>query len=676
MAQVTLNSEKFGALFTSMERQLVMQSSFLESMYNMQVARFNFEKDRAKDEARDRERAKLQAEESAKKISDDAGQRGGPSGDPDLSREQKENLLGALLPGIGTLIGSAVGTLGGLSLANAGRFMFKGGAALVLGPHIGEFVAGFIEEGLSNFDLSGIGLDGDDKAVIANSLGKAAKFAVYGSIFGKRGALIAAGGSLAGDVLTKAIFGDDVPENIFGTGLTAADAMSIGSMIGLAFGPSLIKRSFFSGANAPLEGDERSPRLKGTLRRVFSNRFASRALAAGGILAVGGIIGDAINNEMGSTEGGDAINKIANFAAFGSIFGVKGALIGAAVGGLIVAGGAMMNWMKNRSDKYKAQVLNDADAAIREAEEKFNAGQHEAAQAAIEEGNERIGAYLRTVGRDADAAIQRAQQASNIARALADSAQTDLDRMEALKAEEEALRNESYAQNSQVPLVTDVDRNVPGHINPSDEIWVNAYNYMKNQLDQDKTLDAAIAETTFRLGIVPSNDNINKLRRMFSGSPGMQTESPSVSLPSAGISAEEVLQKARSIISDEDFYFALQSGLVPKYRMPLPMGTQESAEKSIREIIENNEARKRLSLLQTASAGFQPEVAGQVGAVALVEASKVLMDAGASMAQSVGVAAQAAAKIRGGGGGLGFAMGNFGSSMDNTLRAGMLPFNT
>jgi hypothetical protein len=182
MAQVTLNSEKFGALFASMERQLVMQSSFLESMYNMQVARANFEKDKAKDEARDRERARLQAEESAKKISDDAGQREGPSGDPELSNEQKENLLSALLPGVGTLIGSAIGTLGGLSLAGAGKLMFKGGAVVFLAPLIGDFVSGFIEQGLTELDVP---LSDEGKALFGAALGSATTWGLIGSILAK-----------------------------------------------------------------------------------------------------------------------------------------------------------------------------------------------------------------------------------------------------------------------------------------------------------------------------------------------------------------------------------------------------------------------------------------------------------------------------------------------------------
>ena len=46
---VNINLDKFSKVFSSMERQLVMQSSFLESIYNQNIAAFNLEKDKIAD---------------------------------------------------------------------------------------------------------------------------------------------------------------------------------------------------------------------------------------------------------------------------------------------------------------------------------------------------------------------------------------------------------------------------------------------------------------------------------------------------------------------------------------------------------------------------------------------------------------------------------------------------
>ena len=56
---VNINLDKFSKVFSSMERQLVMQSSFLESIYNQNIDAFNLEKDKIADE--ERRRAQLES---------------------------------------------------------------------------------------------------------------------------------------------------------------------------------------------------------------------------------------------------------------------------------------------------------------------------------------------------------------------------------------------------------------------------------------------------------------------------------------------------------------------------------------------------------------------------------------------------------------------------------------
>lgn len=178
MALENIDLSKFEKLFSSMERQLIMQSSFLESMYNLAV-----------DEREDR--ISRQNELDIARVEDRAryDQQLEDSGRAQITTDQRDSLFSSLF-------GMIPGILSGISLAGVGSLLIKGGMLAIIAPAIGKFVEGFINQALTELeDAAGFELPGEFKSGISAVLGDAAKWFTIGKLIGgKFGALFGATG--------------------------------------------------------------------------------------------------------------------------------------------------------------------------------------------------------------------------------------------------------------------------------------------------------------------------------------------------------------------------------------------------------------------------------------------------------------------------------------------------
>jgi hypothetical protein len=219
--------EKFTKLFSSMEKQLVIQSSFLESLYDLTVEEREDRKSRDKLEAIARREDRSQYVEER----DTTGGRS-KSGKPDEkdSKEQATSLFSGIFGPIAEMIPKI---LSGLSIAGIGALLIKGGIFAVLAPAIGTFIEDFVETALLD-----LGASSEAAKSFGSALGRAGTFAALGSIFGKRTALlfgIAGGASSIFDDEIRDLF-DSNKDGIveaFGMQLSADNVvMGIGAALG------------------------------------------------------------------------------------------------------------------------------------------------------------------------------------------------------------------------------------------------------------------------------------------------------------------------------------------------------------------------------------------------------------------------------------------------------------
>lgn len=234
MAIENIDMSKFARLFSTMERQLVMQSSFLESMYNIAV------EDREDRISRENELDIARVEAKARyDQSEDVGNA------PTINEEQKTNIFSSIL-------GMIPGILGGISMAGIGSILIKGGMLAILAPAIGKFVEGIASTALTEIEKSfNLGLSEEFKNSVSSALGDAAKWASIGKMIGGRvGGIFAATGFVYSQIYDNLDIGKDGkiasgflkgfdPEEVsgFGAALGGAFALALPSLIPAIAGP-------------------------------------------------------------------------------------------------------------------------------------------------------------------------------------------------------------------------------------------------------------------------------------------------------------------------------------------------------------------------------------------------------------------------------------------------------
>jgi hypothetical protein len=328
---VTLDAAKFEKLFGSIEKQLIMQSSFLESVYNIQTHQVELDKEREETRRRELQLLTMRQNEDKQKGDEDK-----PTEVVNEVKAKPSNLFSTLMA---------------LALDAFGLFEFKNILGLGLAAALAGPISGFLS-GVIGTALEGAGASPTFANSMGDALGRAGAWSAMGSVFGKKAALLfgVAGGasSIFEDQVGRMFdtnkdgiataFGVELsPEVVTGIGT----AMGIGSAAMLEYGP--IQSKLLMGVSMLLGayGDTAAKWLEEKTGGVVPADFTSGAV--------------------------DALSMAAYGASLGMMFGPTGAIIGGIAGFAISAGNAFYDWIqaegkKNREANLK-KLSDDFEAA-------------------------------------------------------------------------------------------------------------------------------------------------------------------------------------------------------------------------------------------------------------------------------------------------------------------------
>jgi len=211
--------------------------------------------------------------------------------------------------------------------------------------------------------------------------------------------------SLGGILKTAALaiaapFAYKFVEGFFGEfGLNGIEAagVTLGGLIALKTTKSLIKDVL----------------AKDTTKK-FMRGFLGKAGIATGIGIIGSLIGNAVGDAFENPELGDDISQVANIAALGSFFGIKGLIIGAVAGLALTLGQKLLDWFNNQDKKYRDKLDEKLAANMAEADKAFEEGDYETASKLSAENLARTDQELKNneqrLGVEARESVKRAKE--------------------------------------------------------------------------------------------------------------------------------------------------------------------------------------------------------------------------------------------------------------------------
>ena len=263
-----------------------------------------------------------------------------------------KNLAG--LPGM--LFGGVLGgTLMSTLLPAFGKIL---GRTLLRGPLFGAlalFGEDLIKKGVEK--LTGATLSDEE----ASSFNTVLKTTLLGSIFGLRGALAGFVAGVVGNSIEKT-FGitDDEKQKLLGIELPIGEKSfaAFGAAIAAFFAPAVITgaiRNAFTGK--PEEGGK----LKDSHKKRFNAGFLMRRGLGWGsvLLALGGVAGTIIGDQLGSDDAKDTLTAGLNSAAVGWLLGGPWGAVIAGIGFLAYSGmSALGEWFRNRDSDIRNQVFD------------------------------------------------------------------------------------------------------------------------------------------------------------------------------------------------------------------------------------------------------------------------------------------------------------------------------
>lgn len=384
MAEIDFS--KFEKVFGSIEKQLVMQSSFLESIYHLQGAMFEAEKERMEDSVRAMQLMSMR-EKTAPSIDDRYEDLNDSSRQP-TPNPADETRISA---GIAGLIGMV---LGKINISNIAGTLLKGGIALAIAKPLGDFVTGAVTETFEQ-----MGANPAISAAFGDAFGGAVEWATIGSIFGKKYALLFGLGGALGETIGNIIgASEDKIFEAFGMAFSQQDLVNYGSILGTVFGPKLLMGAIGDALIDNVD-DVAKATLKGSLRASFVEGFSLKKLGKGAgwgalVAGVGNLLAIGITSMTGSKELGEVMSWGSSAAGIGltigSMFGPQGALIGAIAGFAIGAGASLIGWMQEQSDAQAEQIKARTEQSLSNADEAIKAGRYDVAKSILESADESI----------------------------------------------------------------------------------------------------------------------------------------------------------------------------------------------------------------------------------------------------------------------------------------------
>lgn len=424
MAQIDIG--KFEKVFSSIEKQMTMQSSFLESIYNIQVGQIEVEKERAKDQRRMMDILSVTRDKPEESVVSALKETS-----PTEVTEEASN-------GISKFLGLTLSALGSLSFSGIASILLKGGLALAIAKPLGSFVEGIVTQ-----SLEGLMLDDGVSSIVGEAIGSAVQWATIGRIFGKKFALLFGVGGALGETIGNIIgANEDNIYNAFGMAFSQQDIITVGTILGTVFGPSLIKSAL---ANEVVDNvnDASKAQLKPGIKSSFMKGFKGIGKGLGWGLAIAGIgelLAIAITNATGSESLGDVTSWTANGIALGSMFGPTGMLIGGIAGFAIGAGFAINDYAEKRAQ----EAYDDAARKIDELSNKINiavkSGDVDAAVSAANEALTNYRSIIETNGVESLSLDELSKKEENLSSALLALQQLDEDAYNLVAQQAEDLR--------------------------------------------------------------------------------------------------------------------------------------------------------------------------------------------------------------------------------------------
>lgn len=233
----TLNVlKKYELVFTRISSVQLMQASFMESMSlvlgevrDIQRKQLDIEIESLRDQARE---DKLRRDDgilpgSSSDSPEDDGRKGH---DP----KKPGDFLDAFLPGLGTFVGTILGSGTLLSFVSKGALGLLAGTLLT---PVRDFVSGAVT-GV----LEGFGVSPETTTEFRGELDSAVKHGIMAAFFGKKKAIATVFGSIIGSTIFNALdANEDGIVEAFGMSFTKDDIANIGAVLGFAFGAFIPK---------------------------------------------------------------------------------------------------------------------------------------------------------------------------------------------------------------------------------------------------------------------------------------------------------------------------------------------------------------------------------------------------------------------------------------------------
>lgn len=343
---------KFGALFESINSNIIEQTQILRNSLKIQI-----DEEKIRKSAKELLRAdRTVAEKSKEKV--------GSTSSPKFTSDQQ---AGGFLASLAGLFGGAAVGIGG-SLLAALKTPLRTALFTVLAPAVGTLLGNITEEALLN-----MGSDPGTALKFGEAANLAGMWGMIGLAFGKRAGVI---GAVAG---VAASFGDEVLDAV------GLDKNKMVTLFGQEMKLETVAKGIMGALGASMATAVTSPAFMTSLGSFFKNtvgpdgevisRFARRRALIGGTIAaavLGAYItyGDDLKKwieeqnlpepvEGVATAAVDIAGMTATGANFGLMFGPQGAIVGAAIGFALGVGIQLFNWVNERREAARLKVAQD-----------------------------------------------------------------------------------------------------------------------------------------------------------------------------------------------------------------------------------------------------------------------------------------------------------------------------
>lgn len=407
---MAIDVAKFGDVLLSIDKRLETQTNFMEVMFEMEFESMEREKRREafeglkeeeqRDTVRDQE---TEIQKERKKIQEDFD-------------EQRMGMFAGLAGGLGGLVGQ---------FAKSGMKLLGPGILLALKEPITDFLGGFITEGLNQLDPSSMILSQEMKDALAGPLKSTAFWGSVGAVIGGKMGLGVALGGIMYDSLHDYVANNDNKiskfiEDEINIPMAAAATGILGPILATAVIGGL-KNFITTHGSAIVSGS------------IPVAKFFGKMGIGGALLMFADDIGEQLELWTGSEGAGKAAELTAQAVGAGmmlSMFGPTGFIIGAVTTLALAAGGALLDFLHKREDKFTDDFIKSIESDMDEAQRLTKEGKKEEAIALLRkkqhENTVRAQREEQRAGEKSKARAKKLRESETVIREVSDALEKDM----------------------------------------------------------------------------------------------------------------------------------------------------------------------------------------------------------------------------------------------------------